>query len=108
MPPAIDLDTTPARRPWNPRAFTGMGLIWGPVSGIGAPLGVVVGLAGEGCGPAGLATLQEAVESPRIWTQGHALEIEAGFPAAVFQALADRGHPVASEPVRTLPLVMNW
>ena len=41
-------------------------------------------------------TVQEAVEAPRVWTQGHALEIEAGFPAAVFQALADRGHPVAS------------
>jgi gamma-glutamyltranspeptidase/glutathione hydrolase len=40
-------------------------------------------------------TLQEAVDAPRIWTQGHALELEAGFPAAVFQAMADRGHPVA-------------
>jgi gamma-glutamyltranspeptidase/glutathione hydrolase len=41
-------------------------------------------------------TVQEAVEAPRIWTQGHALEIEAGFPSSVFQALADRGHPVAA------------
>jgi gamma-glutamyltranspeptidase / glutathione hydrolase len=41
-------------------------------------------------------TVQEAVEAPRIWTQGHTLELEAGFPSAVFQALADRGHPVAS------------
>ena len=41
-------------------------------------------------------TVQEAVEAPRIWTQGHALELEAGFPSAVFQALADRGHPVVS------------
>ena len=41
-------------------------------------------------------TLQEAVEAPRIWTQGHALEIETGFPAKAFQALADRGHAVAS------------
>jgi gamma-glutamyltranspeptidase/glutathione hydrolase len=41
-------------------------------------------------------TVQEAVEAPRIWTQGHALELETGFPSAVFQALADRGHPVAS------------
>jgi gamma-glutamyltranspeptidase/glutathione hydrolase len=39
-------------------------------------------------------TVQEAVEAPRIWTQGHTLELEAGFPAAVFQALADRGHAV--------------
>ena len=41
-------------------------------------------------------TVQEAVEAPRLWTQGHALELEGGFPPAVFQALADRGHPVAS------------
>jgi gamma-glutamyltranspeptidase/glutathione hydrolase len=41
-------------------------------------------------------TVQEAVEAPRIWTQGHALELEAGFPSAVFQALADRGHDVVS------------
>jgi gamma-glutamyltranspeptidase/glutathione hydrolase len=40
-------------------------------------------------------TGQEAVEAPRIWTQGHVLELEAGFPSAVFQALADRGHAVA-------------
>jgi gamma-glutamyltranspeptidase/glutathione hydrolase len=39
-------------------------------------------------------TVQEAVEAPRIWTQGYMLELEAGFPAAVFQALADRGHAV--------------
>ena len=41
-------------------------------------------------------TLQEAVEAPRIWTQGHALEIETGFPPGVFKALADRGHAVAA------------
>ncbi|MSP03307.1 MAG: gamma-glutamyltransferase [Acetobacteraceae bacterium] len=40
-------------------------------------------------------TVQEAVEAPRVWTQGHQLELEAGFPPAVFQALGDRGHPVA-------------
>jgi len=40
--------------------------------------------------------VQEAVEAPRIWTQGHHLEIEAGFPSAVFDALRERGHPVAS------------
>jgi gamma-glutamyltranspeptidase/glutathione hydrolase len=41
-------------------------------------------------------TVSEAVEAPRIWTQGHALELEAAFPPGVFQALADRGHPVVS------------
>ena len=40
-------------------------------------------------------TVQEAVEAPRSWTRGHALELEAGFPSTVFQALADRGHAVA-------------
>ena len=41
-------------------------------------------------------TVQEAVEAPRIWTQGHALEIETGFAPAVFDAMAARGHPVSS------------
>jgi gamma-glutamyltranspeptidase/glutathione hydrolase len=36
------------------------------------------------------------VEAPRIWTQGHALEIEAGFPPPVFQAMRERGHDVAT------------
>ena len=40
-------------------------------------------------------TVQEAVEAPRIWTQGHALEVEASVPAAIVTALAERGHPVA-------------
>lgn len=40
-------------------------------------------------------TVQEAVEAPRVWTQGHALEIEAGFPDALFEAMRQRGHPVA-------------
>src|SRR5258707_7284640 len=40
-------------------------------------------------------SVQEAVEAPRIWTQRHTLELEAGFPAVVSTALADRGHPVA-------------
>ncbi len=40
-------------------------------------------------------SLQEAVEAPRIWTQGHRLEIEAGVPEAVYRDLAARGHAVA-------------
>ncbi len=40
-------------------------------------------------------SVQEAVEAPRIWTQGHQLEIENGVPEAVYQALAARGHAVA-------------
>lgn len=41
-------------------------------------------------------SVQEAVEAPRVWTQGHQLEIEAGFPAAVFEAMRGRGHRVAT------------
>jgi gamma-glutamyltranspeptidase/glutathione hydrolase len=37
-------------------------------------------------------TLQEAVEAPRIWTQGQELELEAAIPAPVRAQLAGRGH----------------
>jgi gamma-glutamyltranspeptidase/glutathione hydrolase len=37
-------------------------------------------------------TVQEAVEAPRVWTQGHALEIEGGISDEVFNALRARGH----------------
>ncbi|MGE4045481.1 MAG: gamma-glutamyltransferase [Acetobacteraceae bacterium] len=41
-------------------------------------------------------SVQEAVEAPRIWTQGNHLEIETGFPSTVFEAMRTRGHRVAS------------
>jgi gamma-glutamyltranspeptidase/glutathione hydrolase len=37
-------------------------------------------------------SLQEAVEAPRVWTQGQELEIEAAIPPAVREALTARGH----------------
>ncbi|MGE3538710.1 MAG: gamma-glutamyltransferase [Candidatus Tectimicrobiota bacterium] len=37
-------------------------------------------------------TLQEAVEAPRIWTQGQALEVEAGMAPSVRHELMVRGH----------------
>jgi gamma-glutamyltranspeptidase/glutathione hydrolase len=37
-------------------------------------------------------TVQQAVEAPRIWTQGHALEVERGITDAVFNALRAMGH----------------
>jgi gamma-glutamyltranspeptidase/glutathione hydrolase len=40
-------------------------------------------------------SLQEAVEAPRIWTQGHALEVEKGIAADICDALAGRGHDIA-------------
>jgi gamma-glutamyltranspeptidase/glutathione hydrolase len=41
---------------------------------------------------------QEAVEAPRVWTQGHALEVEPAIPDAVVAALAARGHDVRRVP----------
>ena len=43
-------------------------------------------------------TLQEAVEAPRIWTEGGAVEMEEAFLEAVGKALADRGHEVERLP----------
>lgn len=43
-------------------------------------------------------SLQEAVEAPRIWTQGEALEVEPAVPAPVRASLAARGHDVARMP----------
>ena len=37
-------------------------------------------------------SVQEAVEATRIWTQGHALEVENGVPDTVFAALKACGH----------------
>ena len=39
-------------------------------------------------------TLQEAVEAPRIWTEGGVLEIESGFAAELEMSLVARGHDV--------------
>jgi gamma-glutamyltranspeptidase / glutathione hydrolase len=43
-------------------------------------------------------TLQEAVEAPRIWTEGPVLEVEHGVPEAVRQGLGARGHKVQVMP----------
>jgi gamma-glutamyltranspeptidase/glutathione hydrolase len=43
-------------------------------------------------------SLQEAVEAPRIWTEGGVLELEAAFPEAVAEALAARGHRILRSP----------
>ena len=39
-------------------------------------------------------SLQQAVEAPRIWTQGYGLELEPAFSQATAQALAARGHDI--------------
>src|SRR5689334_21809902 len=41
-------------------------------------------------------TLQEAVEAPRVWTEGNALEVESAVPESVRKKLAAMGHKVAA------------
>ncbi len=43
-------------------------------------------------------TPQQAVEAPRVWTQGHLLELETAIPEATATALAARGHRIARVP----------
>lgn len=43
-------------------------------------------------------SVQQMVEAPRIWTQGHGGEIEDDFPAAVEEALRARGHDLTRVP----------
>lgn len=37
-------------------------------------------------------SLQEAVEAPRLWTQGHMVEVETAYPDEVLTDLKNRGH----------------
>src|SRR5450432_305307 len=43
-------------------------------------------------------SLQEAVEAPRVWTEGPVLEVERGIPVKVREALSARGHVVQVVP----------
>jgi gamma-glutamyltranspeptidase/glutathione hydrolase len=43
-------------------------------------------------------SLQEAVEAPRVWTEGNALEVEPAVPDRVRADLASMGHKVAAMP----------
>lgn len=43
-------------------------------------------------------SLQEAVEAPRLWTQGQAVEVEGAVPEAVRTGLRERGHEVVALP----------
>ncbi|MBV9456238.1 MAG: gamma-glutamyltransferase [Bradyrhizobium sp.] len=43
-------------------------------------------------------SLQEAVEAPRVWTEGNALEVEPAIPEAVREKLRAMGHRVAAMP----------
>lgn len=42
--------------------------------------------------------LQEAVEAPRVWTEGVVLEVEHGIPESVRQGLRERGHTLQIMP----------
>jgi gamma-glutamyltranspeptidase/glutathione hydrolase len=50
-------------------------------------------------------SLQEAVEAPRVWTEGNALEVEQRVPEAVRAKLTALGHKV--QPVATVAGGMN-
>ncbi len=50
-------------------------------------------------------TLQEAVEAPRVWTQGQDLELESEIPQTVCDVLSERGHSTRS--VRAVAGGMN-
>jgi gamma-glutamyltranspeptidase/glutathione hydrolase len=43
-------------------------------------------------------SLQEAVEAPRVWTEGNALEVESKVPEAVRAELTSLGHHVLAVP----------
>ena len=43
-------------------------------------------------------SLQEAVEAPRVWTEGNALEVESAIPERVRADLAALGHEVVAVP----------
>ena len=40
-------------------------------------------------------SVQQAVEAPRLWTEGGALELEPAFPEETAKALAARGHAIS-------------
>ena len=50
-------------------------------------------------------SLQEAIEAPRVWTEGNALEVEQAVPESVRLRLAGLGHTV--QPVATVAGGMN-
>ena len=54
----------------------------------GSAMQAVINLLDHGMTP------QQAVEAPRVWTQGGELEVEPGIPDATVAALAARGHDV--------------
>ena len=95
--PGHTLSVAPGKRMTSSMAPTLVLREGRPVVALGLPGGVriftsvlqaIVNLVDHGM------SLQEAVEAPRIWTQGQDLEVEAGVAEAVRAGLAARGHHV--------------
>ena len=80
-------DDGAARRP--------AGLCAGPAR---RPQDLPLGLAGADQPVDHGMALQEAVEAPRIWTEGAVLEVEHGIPETVRQGLSARGHKLQVMP----------
>ena len=101
--PGRALSVAPGKRVFTSMAPTIVLRGGRPVAALGLPGGLrifgsamqaVINLIDHGM------PLQEAVEAPRVWTQGHLLELEPGISAGTEAALAARGHRV--QRVRTV------
>jgi gamma-glutamyltranspeptidase/glutathione hydrolase len=99
--PGHALSVAPGKRMTSSMAPTMVLRDGRPVLALGLPGGVrifasvvqaIVNLIDHGM------SLQEAVEAPRVWTQGQELEVEAAVPEAVRAGLAARGHRVVAVP----------
>jgi gamma-glutamyltranspeptidase / glutathione hydrolase len=99
--PGHALSAAPGKRMTSSMAPTMVLRDGRPVVALGLPGGVrifasvvqaIVNLIDHGM------SLQEAVEAPRVWTQGEELEVETAVPAAVRAGLAARGHRVVAIP----------
>jgi gamma-glutamyltranspeptidase/glutathione hydrolase len=99
--PGHALSAAPGKRMTSSMAPTMVLRDGRPVVALGLPGGVrifasvvqaIVNLIDHGM------SLQEAVEAPRVWTQGQELEAEQAVPEAVRVGLAARGHRVVALP----------
>ncbi|WP_241666795.1 gamma-glutamyltransferase [Muricoccus nepalensis] len=95
--PGRALSVAPGKRVFTSMAPTIVLRDGAPVMALGLPGGLrifgsamqaVINLIDHGM------SLQEAVEAPRVWTQGHLLELEPGISAETEAALVARGHRV--------------
>jgi gamma-glutamyltranspeptidase / glutathione hydrolase len=99
--PGHALSVAPGKRMTSSMAPTIVSRGGRPVLALGLPGGarifpsvfqVILGFIDHGM------SVQEAVEAPRVWTQGQELEVERAVPDAVRADLAARGHTVVPVP----------